>query len=204
MIELIGYAASALVAISLMMKSIVKLRWLNMAGAVVFCIYGLAIGAYPVFAMNLFIVFVNIYYLNGMRKTKDYFELLRLSDGRNAVLRRFLVYYRDDIQAHFPGFAIDQLEQPLIFFVLRNMNLAGLFAATVKEGILWVKLDYATPEYRDLNTARFFFGQLKQMLGQLGVQHVVAQSTVTKHVNYLCTIGFEMDESFGEDAYRLT
>ena len=38
--ELIGYLASFLVAISLLMVSIVKLRLINLAGSIVFIIYG--------------------------------------------------------------------------------------------------------------------------------------------------------------------
>jgi len=61
--ELIGYAASLLVAISLMMSAIVKLRVVNMIGAFTFAIYGVLIGSIPVAAMNGFIVLINIYFL---------------------------------------------------------------------------------------------------------------------------------------------
>ena len=43
--EIIGYAASLLVALSLTMKSLQKLRIINMIGAIVFIVYGLLIGA---------------------------------------------------------------------------------------------------------------------------------------------------------------
>ncbi|HSV76380.1 MAG TPA: hypothetical protein VLH37_05040 [Bacteroidales bacterium] len=62
-LEWIGYIASVVVAVSLMMVSIVKLRWLNLVGSAVFSFYGFAIGAYPVGVLNLFIALVNIYYL---------------------------------------------------------------------------------------------------------------------------------------------
>ncbi len=45
-LELLGYAASALIAVSMMMSSILRLRLLNLAGAIGFAIYGLCIGAY--------------------------------------------------------------------------------------------------------------------------------------------------------------
>ncbi|UCG22985.1 MAG: YgjV family protein [Chloroflexota bacterium] len=64
--EIIGYVASVLVAISLMMSSILKLRVINLFGALLFTIYGLLIGAYPVAVMNLFIALIDLYYLREM------------------------------------------------------------------------------------------------------------------------------------------
>jgi hypothetical protein len=64
--EITGYIASVLVAISLMMSSIIKLRVINLFGAALFTLYGLLIGAYPVAVMNLFIVLIDLYYLRDM------------------------------------------------------------------------------------------------------------------------------------------
>ena len=61
--EMLGYMASVFVAISLMMRSVTKLRVINLIGAVLFTAYGLVIAAYPVAVVNGFIVLVNIYYL---------------------------------------------------------------------------------------------------------------------------------------------
>ncbi|WP_394201290.1 YgjV family protein [Shewanella waksmanii] len=61
--EWVGYLASVVVAISLMMSNIKKLRWWNLIGAALFVAYGLAIGALPVALVNFFIVLIDIYYL---------------------------------------------------------------------------------------------------------------------------------------------
>jgi|ERR1051325_4597590 hypothetical protein len=50
--ELIGYVASVLVAISLTMTSILRLRIINLTGSACFTLYGLLIGAYPVAIVN--------------------------------------------------------------------------------------------------------------------------------------------------------
>lgn len=63
MVEMIGYLASLMVAISLMMKNIVSLRWINSIGCGLFVIYGTVIEAWPVAFMNAFIVGINMYYL---------------------------------------------------------------------------------------------------------------------------------------------
>lgn len=62
-VEIVGYAASLMVAISLMMKDIVWLRWINFVGCALFVAYGIAINAMPVAVMNGFVAIVNIVHL---------------------------------------------------------------------------------------------------------------------------------------------
>ena len=50
-----------LVAISLMMSCILKLRLINLLGAILFTLYKRLIGAIPVAIMNLFIVLIDLY-----------------------------------------------------------------------------------------------------------------------------------------------
>lgn len=61
--DYLGYLASVLVAISFVMKSIRKLRFVNLVGGVCFVLYGIMIHAWPVVLINLFTIGVNIYYL---------------------------------------------------------------------------------------------------------------------------------------------
>ena len=63
LIQLFGYFASIVVAISFLMRSITKLRVVNTLGAICFVIYSIAIKAWPVALINFFIVFINIYHL---------------------------------------------------------------------------------------------------------------------------------------------
>ncbi|KJZ91303.1 hypothetical protein ClosIBUN13A_CONTIG235g03697 [Clostridium sp. IBUN13A] len=52
------------------MKNIVKLRFINLIGCILFTIYGFIIKAYPVAIVNLIIAFTNIYYLYKLTKDK--------------------------------------------------------------------------------------------------------------------------------------
>ncbi|MGF1688778.1 YgjV family protein [Photobacterium japonica] len=62
-VEMLGYLSSIIVALSLTMKDIIKLRVLNFIGCSLFAIYGLMIDAWPVAATNGFIAGVNIYFI---------------------------------------------------------------------------------------------------------------------------------------------
>ncbi|PJC87356.1 hypothetical protein CSW98_05510 [Vibrio sp. HA2012] len=80
MVEMIGYAASIMVAISLSMKHIVALRVLNLVGCSLFIAYGLYVGALPVVVANSYIACINLYFL-----FRQYQETKAASaDGVNA------------------------------------------------------------------------------------------------------------------------
>lgn len=66
-IELVGYAASILIAISLTMTDMFKLRIINSVGCLMFVIYGLNVGAYPVALANFIIIVINIYNLYKLK-----------------------------------------------------------------------------------------------------------------------------------------
>ncbi|MBR9874504.1 YgjV family protein [Vibrio sp. J1-1] len=74
MVEILGYAASIMVAISLTMKDIVKLRVLNFIGCGLFTAYGLMIDSWPVVLTNGFIACVNVYFLAKMHQEKNNLE----------------------------------------------------------------------------------------------------------------------------------
>ncbi|QLE84076.1 MULTISPECIES: YgjV family protein [Shewanella] len=71
-IELIGYSASVMVAISLMMKDIIWLRCLNFTGCTLFVIYGVYISAWPVAGMNAFVACINIYHLIKLYRERSH------------------------------------------------------------------------------------------------------------------------------------
>lgn len=62
-VEIFGYFASILVAISFLMKSIKTLRLINIIGSTCFVIYSIAIHAWPVALINTFIVGINLYHI---------------------------------------------------------------------------------------------------------------------------------------------
>lgn len=69
-IEYVGYTTSILIGISMFMKNIIKLRFINLIGCILFSIYGFIIKSYPVAIVNLIITFTDIYYLYKLTKNK--------------------------------------------------------------------------------------------------------------------------------------
>jgi hypothetical protein len=194
--EILGYVASVLTAASLMMTSHVRLRLLNLVGSAVFATYGLLIGAYPVAALNLFIVAVNIFFLLRIARTKTLFTLLPMP-ARDAYFDEFLRVHAKDIAAFFPDFSPDAVVSAdaggLSLYLLRNAVTAGVFAARrdpADPGTAVVALDYVTPEFRDYRTARFLFSEQADFFRRAGVRRVVAAAHVPAHAKYLARVGF--------------
>ena len=69
-VELLGYVASAFIAISITMSSIVKLRIVNLIGAFLLGTYGVLIDSMPIVLLNYFIVLTNMYFLFRIFKKK--------------------------------------------------------------------------------------------------------------------------------------
>jgi hypothetical protein len=191
--EWIGYAGSVLIAVSLMMNNIWKLRWVNFTGAVVFTAYGLIVRVYPVVLLNSFIAAADAFYLIQMARQRDYFSLLPLRP-QSVFREKFLEFYRADIARHFPDFDWAKLREPQSVFVLRNLMPVGLFVYELQpDGIVEIRLDYVVPHYRDLKTANFIFSAKHEGLREKGFHTFVAHSGVERHQDYLRKIGFRQD-----------
>jgi hypothetical protein len=199
--EIIGYAASVLVAVSLMMSAIVKLRIVNMIGAFTFAIYGVLIGSIPVAAMNAFIVLINIYYLAKIYRDREYFQLLRVKNGSD-YLNAFLNFHKKSIQTYQPGFTAGN-DHNFSLFVLRDMIPAGLLLGSLNEnGELNVRLDYVIPNYRDFKIGNYLFNDKVDYFVKQGVRKITSPSGNEDHNRYLEKVGFSRS-NHQPDLYEL-
>ncbi len=191
LLQWIGYIASVIIAVSMTMSSILKFRWINLAGAITFSTYGFLIGAMPVGFLNAFIAMVDIYYLYSIYSKKEVFEILEVR-AENKYLVRFLQFHDKDIQHFFPGFAYQPEMNTMSFFVLRNMAVAGVFLAHRQEdNSLSVGLDYVIAEYRDFKNGKFIYLHLRKRLIADGFTKVIADCKSDKYAKYLSKLGFE-------------
>ncbi len=190
-LQWIGYAASGVIALSMTMNSIVKFRWINLVGASSFATYGFMIDAYPVLALNGFIVTVDIYYLLKIYTKNQLFDTLEIR-GDNKYLLKFLDFHKNEINEFFPGFEYKAEMNTISFFVLRNMSVAGIFLAHREDGnILKVGLDYVIPEYRDHKNGKYVYHHLKDNFKKDGFDKIITQGGTPVHIKYLKKLGFK-------------
>ncbi|GAB4497983.1 MAG: hypothetical protein OHK0052_10570 [Anaerolineales bacterium] len=191
-LELIGYLASLLVAISLMMRSLLKLRIINLIGALCFTVYGLLIRAYPVALMNALIVGIDLYYLAQMLRQKNYFTLLQIAPDA-AYLRHFIAFYGDEIMEYLPNYAYAPNENQFAFLVLKNMVPAGVFIAEQAPNAqtAQILLDFVIPGYRDFQIGRFVFEENAATFRARGIRAFASPPGNTIHTRYLQRMGFK-------------
>ncbi len=202
LVELIGYLASVLVLVSLSLSSIVCLRIVNLLGSIVFSAYGFLIGSLPVGIMNFIIVLTNIFYLRKLYARNEKFEVIEAQSDQEYV-QKFLRHHQKDIQKYFPEFNAEATNELLVFMIMRDMNLAGLFIAEKKGDLLEVELDYVTPPYRDYKSGVFLFEHFRKTLKATKYKTISAKSAMPQQIKYLKKMGFIQD-STTKDRYVLT
>ncbi|MDD5924446.1 MAG: YgjV family protein [Clostridia bacterium] len=187
--EYIGYLASVIVFVSFIMSSVVKLRWVNTIGALIFAVYALAIKSYPTAILNIGLVAINIYYLIKMKKREEIFSA-HYCRVDNEFLKSFVMFNGRDIQKHFSNFTLGETDSNTAIFVYCNLTAAGLIMGKNNgDGTMRVDLDYATPEYRDCRVGKFLYKKLKS----LGFNKLIAQTEDEGHKSYLKSMGFVQD-----------
>lgn len=189
-VEVVGYVASALIVWSLTMTSLLRLRVVNLAGAIVFTAYGLLISAPPVWVVNAAIAVIDVVQLWRMTRGEERFEVLQV-DPDDAYVRRFLSFHADDIATFQPSFD-GVRDDHRAWFVLRDAVPAALVLARRDGEETVVDLDYAIPSSRDLEPGAFLHRDT-QVLERLGGRRVVAHAATDEHQRYLRRVGFDRD-----------
>lgn len=190
-LQWIGYLASMIILLSMMMPSIIKFRWINLIGALLFSTYGFLIGAIPVGVLNGTIVLVDIYYLISIYSRKEVFEILEIN-AKSEYLARFLNFHGNKIQQYSPGFNYEPNAESVSFYILRNMSIAGLFLAHRKNKTeLHVDLDYVLPEYKDFKNGKYVYFTLRSKFVEDGFTKVIAEGNNKNYFNYLKKLGFK-------------
>lgn len=188
--EWIGYAASLIVAISLVMSSIVKFRWINLLGSALFAAYGFLIQAWPVCFFNTAIVFINLYFLCKIYSKKDEFKIIKTSE-EESILREFINFNKKEIEKISPDFEFNLDGKEYNYFITRNMYLVGLFLAHKEsDAILKIDLDFVTPQYRDFKNGEHLYASLKNTLIDSGIKILKATAKTSEHKQYLKEMGF--------------
>jgi len=193
MTEIIGYLASALVAVSLLTSNVLRLRVLNLAGAAVFVAYAWLTGAWPVLAVNLFVAFIDLWHIVSLKSKREIFKLMPAGTA-DPLLKNFLAYHARGIWQFFPDFDLARLENPRCVFILRNLLPVGLFIYTEERPHIRVHLDYVAEDYRDLKSARYLFNRPQNSETFAGFTDFTAVSGSPRHAGYLRRLGFREEK----------
>lgn len=186
--EVVGYVASALVVLSLSMRSVVRLRTISLIGSVTFVVYGALIGSVPVILTNGAIAAINVWFL---RTELGGHRDLGASPIRTDApfLADFLRFHLDDIRRFQPEFA-PPAGDAFALLLVRDGLPAGVFIGERHGSELAVELDYVVPAYRDSRLGQWLFGPGAGVFRSAGVTRIVSRPGSDVHRAYLERVGF--------------
>ncbi len=184
-IEAVGYLGSALVLVSFLMASVVKLRVVNTVGSTIFAVYALIIRSYPTALMNACLVGINLYYLWKLRNSEPNYSLAVLGPDEGFV-RHFLKTWEKDLALCFPERRWERETLNRAYLVCHGGEPAGLLLGREENGVLHVALDYSTPAYRDSSEGRYL---LERLPGE-GLRALRYENAEPGHLAYLKKMGY--------------
>lgn len=192
-VEWLGYLASLVVLISLLMSSLVRLRWINLAGAALFSLYGFIIGALPVALVNLAIALIDIYYLYLHYSARERFDVVE-ADRESELFAHLLERYGEEIEHQLPLSLLRQCQK--IFYILNESEIVGMMAGDRIGDRVDLRLDYAFPRYRDYRMGEYFFLRHPELFKARGIRKILTRAPDEPHRNYLKKMGFRpLDET---------
>lgn len=197
LIEVIGYVGSSLVILSLLQKSILRLRTIGLVASSTFLIYSVAIEAYPIAVVNVVAAGIHLYYLRKLtRRKSELFKILRMRP-ESRYLQYFLDFYKDDIARRFqPDFVYTPSPNTLAVFLLRDMVPAGLVVAKVHwDSSFEVLLDYVIPQYRDFKLAKWLYSEESGIFTEARCRCAWTRITNPEQEAYFTKVGFKPDHT---------
>lgn len=189
--QILGYSASLLLAISLMVNNNIRFRWINSSANLCFVTYGIVFQIWPVLITNAILLCINLYALRKIYLRQEKFDLVDFTND-SALVGKFLEFYAKDIHAYFPSFKLNEANSQLHFVVLRDLVIANIFVADMDAGgSASVRINYTVPKYRDYKVGRFLFEEGNHYLVQKGVKNIIYNHVDNEqHLDFLKKMGF--------------
>ncbi len=180
-LEVFGYVGTALVILSMLMTSVVKLRVINICGSAISLVYAAIGGAWPIVLLNGSLIVINGLQLVRMNRAKVIFRRVTASPSDKS-LEYFLSLYEGDIRKYFP----ETQASGEVHLAYIGSETVGVIVGKRRGREMDIRLDYSTPKYRDLSVSTFLFSKLKED----GIEILNADLGVPEHQKYLLRMGF--------------
>ena len=195
-LEIIGWFGSALLVVSLLQTRVMRLRVLNSAASAVLVGYNAALEVWPMVAMNVVLVAINltvIWRMVRQRHDARAYDVVRVGVDE-PFLARLLRRHAKDIAAFNPAAEALAAQAEHAFLVTSGDEVVGvvLSRAGGAPDEQQVVLDYVLPPYRDFTPGEFVF-RADGPFAQMGARRVVASQAMTASAAYLAAVGFRPD-----------
>ncbi|MCU7836908.1 MAG: YgjV family protein [gamma proteobacterium symbiont of Taylorina sp.] len=197
-VEWFGYLASFVILISLTMTSIIKLRWVNLSGCILFAAFAYLIDSVPTIVMNIGIACINLYFLYKIYSTKEEFKIIKAS-ADSEYYQHFLDVNSKDIEKQI---SLTQLKADYTsFYMLRDNHIAGVLVGENCNGVFDIKLDYVIPQYRDFKLGTYYYHDHPDFFKEKGINTLKSLVNDEAHRLYLEKMGFVVESQTDSHHY---
>ncbi len=191
--QIVGWAGSALVVLSLMQARVLRFRWLNLVGSVLATAFNAVFAIWPFVAMNGVIAIINVYWLRRLvreRHDEAVYAVVQLAPD-DAYLAHVMAVHATDIAGYRSSPpAVGGAGEQLAFLVVRGDEAVGVvLVSDLGAGVGHVDLDWVTPRFRDFTPGEFVYRK-SGVFAARGFQRLVAPGGPGQ-ADYLARVGFE-------------
>ncbi len=155
-LELVGWAGSALLVTSLLQARVLRFRVLNFTASVVLTAYNGLIEVWPMFAMNIVLGLINLTFIARLLRTRHddaTYAVIEVA-ATDAYLNHFLAVHSEDIAKHHPSSPPVEAGD-LAYQVLKGDETVGVIILRRDADVARVLVDYVTPRFRDFEPGEF-------------------------------------------------
>jgi len=188
--EGIGYAASLVILVSLLMTNVFRLRVINGIGSLLFGAYGWLIGSWPVCVINLVIAGIDGWYLVQSLRVSAFYDLAPAESLGAAFLKRFFLFHERELRAHAPGLTLEDLQGACTCLIFRNMLPVGVFSYRRRGEDADIMIDFMIPEYRDFKAGLYLYRTKRMHFKEEGIKRFHAVARHASHPAYFRKNGF--------------
>lgn len=191
LLEIIGWAGSVLVVVSLMQARVLRFRVLNLVGSAIATGYNAWVGIWPFAAMNGVIAVIDLYWIWRLLRERHDTDAYRVVEvgPQEAYLRHVIAVHAEDIARFYPGYTADE-DARWAYLVLRGDETVGLVVLRDSGGgVGEVLLDYVTPRFRDFTPGEFVYHRSGALAGT-GLRELTVTPAGGTLDDYLDRVGF--------------
>lgn len=188
--EGIGYAASLIILVSLLMTNVFRFRLINGIGSVLFGTYGWWIGSWPVCAINLVIAGIDGWYLLQTMRISAFFDLAPATSVGTEYLKRFFLFHERELMSYAPGLTLEDLQEACTCLIFRNLLPVGVFSYRRLGPEADILIDFMIPEYRDFKAGRYLYRTKRMFFKEQGLKRFHAVAKHPSQPKYFLRNGF--------------
>ncbi|MGB2935516.1 MAG: hypothetical protein WBB91_09605, partial [Nostocoides sp.] len=159
-LDILGWAGSALLIVSVMQTRILRLRLLNLAATLALLVFNWGISVWSMVAMNFALAVLNIYYIIKLRREHrgagTAYEVVAVA-AQDPSLVHFVARHQSDIAKYNPGFAGVDPDSSAYLLQHGDTTAGVVLVHDAGAGVAQIDLDYVTAPYRDFSPGEFVF-----------------------------------------------